>query len=85
MNLACLKEAAACLDDFEILRCGYMGHFNLAPSNFLPWLRQKVPYRIYRVVEILHNKMLQWNGILPETALLSPLIGVIARRTKSSE
>jgi|SaaInlStandDraft_1057018.scaffolds.fasta_scaffold02214_9 SAM-dependent methyltransferase len=80
-----LKGALSEFDDIEILEGGYWGKFNLAPSNFLPWLRSKVYYYPYRVVEKLHNLALRWGHYFPDTRVTSPYLGVVARRRKTED
>jgi SAM-dependent methyltransferase len=80
MNWKLLKSAVEQLGDFEIVAGGYWGHFNLAPSNLLPWWRARVPYWAFRIVEKLHNGLLYCQRMIPNCAMLSPYIGMIAKR-----
>ncbi len=81
-----LKLALSQFEEMQILEGGYWGGFNLAPSNFLPWLRGKVHYYPYRVVEKLHNLALRLNKYIPNTWLNSPYVGVVAiKKTKAEK
>lgn len=79
MNYGVLRKAIEEHANVSVSWGGYCGGFNLAPSNFCPWMKSRLNKHLYRVVERLHYWFMIAGRFLPDNALTSPYLGVIVR------
>lgn len=75
-----LREAVRSIPGLDLVAGGYLGRFNLAPSNFCPTMQQRLTAGQYRWIERAHRWALRFNDCLPNSPWLSPYLGLIARR-----
>ncbi len=80
MTYSDLLAAVRGSPEMAVVAGGYLGRFNLAPTNFCPYVRARVGRRTYRCVETLHR----WGGraarVCPNCRCLAPYFAIIARK-----
>jgi SAM-dependent methyltransferase len=83
MNWNDLQRALARHPELEVQTGGYVGRFNLAPSNFCPWMRARLHRSVYRMIEWAHTGIMRVARVFPDNRFLSPYVWVIARRRET--
>ena len=85
MSFRDLKEACDQVPELEFVTGGYLSRFNLSPSNLFPWLLQKLPLIVYKILFKLYYYTLLAARILPNTRWLSPNTILIAKKKDSTD
>lgn len=80
MRFADLSQAIAAHPEMSLLEGGYVGRFNLAPTNFCPWAQGRFRPAVYTWIERWHRWMLKLAPWLPNSRFWSPYIAAVARR-----
>lgn len=81
MSYGQLEQAVRFQTDLEIVAGGHLGRFNLAPTNFCPWARERTGPRTYAWIDRLHRWGMNGSRWLPNSRWWSPYLGIIARKS----
>jgi 2-polyprenyl-3-methyl-5-hydroxy-6-metoxy-1,4-benzoquinol methylase len=82
MRYADLLAAVRACQGVEVLWGGYVGRFNLAPTNFCPWAQSRFSSRAYRWVDRLHRWAMRCSRFMPDSRLWSPYAMLIGRKSE---
>lgn len=75
-----LLAAVRAAGSVDLLWGGYVGRFNLAPTNFCPWAQARFGTRTYNWIERLHRWAMRCSRFLPDSRLWSPYALLIGRK-----
>ena len=85
MNYGQLERAIRSQADLEIVAGGYLGRFNLAPTNFCPYAKDRYGRRTYAWIDRLHRWGMNGSRWLPNSRWWSPYLGIVARKSIQSQ